>query len=372
VSSPAATSGSSTSAIVPAAQLPIGALDTLHIDVDGQADLSKDYIVDSLGEIQMPYVGKILVDGMSSEEVRTAVIRKLSRFYQNVSVSVARLSIGQEPVSVSGAVSKTGSVLVSRGGRVNDAVQQAGVLPTSDLERVQLTNQMGITTFVNIKRYLETGDLTDNPVVNTSSIVFVPIKSAQLSQTMSVNVVGAVVRPGHLDLQGGATVYDAISLSGGLSPMAASDGIFVESIGKIVDYKLKWGDISKNPADTVSNPVLKDGDRVIIPETNRTYVVMGAVREPKVYSYAADMSLSDAIAAAGGYNSDANLQKVKVVRQLPTGSHTYVLDIREPDQGVAFKLASGDHISISTKSAGYRVDPVAVAGVIIGIWGLTR
>ena len=59
--------------------LTIGPYDTLHMEMDGQPDLSHDYVVDSNGDLQMQYVGKIPVGGLTVDQAQAVITTRFKR-----------------------------------------------------------------------------------------------------------------------------------------------------------------------------------------------------------------------------------------------------------------------------------------------------
>lgn len=74
--------------------------------------------------------------------------------------------------------------------------------------------------------------------------------------------------------------------------------------------------------------------------------VLGEVRTPGHGRWADTMTLTDVIAAAGGFKSGADLKRVVIQR----GDSSFTLDCRNPDTIKQFKIHSGDLILVALAS----------------------
>jgi len=141
-----------------------------------------------------------------------------------------------------------------------------------------------------------------------------------------IYVHGQVLRPGKYELSGTPNVWEAVREAGGATPDASLDAIKLiraKGDGKrtmIVNLQeaIDTGDFSKLPK-------LKPGDTIIVPTRairqfgSSAVNVIGAVLHPAPYVLTGEKRLIDAILAAGGPTEDANLHKVKLIRNLPDG-----------------------------------------------------
>src|SRR5262249_4106521 len=68
--------------------------------------------------------------------------------------------------------------------------------------------------------------------------------------------------------------------------------------------------------DPQSNPYIRPGDIVSIPEAEQVFVV-GNVYKPSAIPLKVPIRFSEAIAMAGGALPDSNLEQIRLVRQVP-------------------------------------------------------
>ena len=130
-----------------------------------------------------------------------------------------------------------------------------------------------------------------------------------------VYVVGEVQTPGVLPLNDlPMTIADAISLSGGLTPVAWKSGVNVARGGKVYEIDLK---ALYDFADSSQNLMLRHGDIVnVLDRSQQKVFVMGEVRNPKsVEIVNGELTLAAALGEVGGFNQNtANPGGVYVIR----------------------------------------------------------
>jgi protein involved in polysaccharide export with SLBB domain len=163
-----------------------------------------------------------------------------------------------------------------------------------------------------------------------------------------------------------------LSVAGGLLPNADPKSVYVQSIGASDNVIVNITQASASPSSQMVNPPLKDGDRVVVPENQTFFSIIGAVHTPKEYPFRANLTLLDAFTLAGGYEANADLAHVKVTRSDVGGPKTIEINAKDPNNSAAFHLQSGDNVSVGVKSLPYRIDPLALLGIAVGIWGATR
>ena len=114
--------------------------------------------------------------------------------------------------------------------------------------------------------YLETGNTDGNPYVLDGDTVFVPGRPKVTIQQISVSVIGAVAKPGRFDVPLGTTVYDAVTMAGGLTTSADGNNAYIQPLDSTDHTLVKYSVAASSPGLPDANPVLKDGDKLVIPE----------------------------------------------------------------------------------------------------------
>ncbi len=128
--------------------------------------------------------------------------------------------------------------------------------------------------------------------------------------SQQVQVLGAVGKPGVYPLSGPTTLLDILTLAGGTTETSAGEVRVQHAGGEgAVDVVKLDGLLS----GTVADLPLRNGDLVYVPE--RVYVyVAGEVNRPGPVPWRDGLTVSQAITAAGGATSLADLRRVIVLR----------------------------------------------------------
>jgi len=247
--------------------------DSVRLDVPQRDDLGRILSVDAKGEVSLPIVGTIRVEGLTLDEAKGTILRSIQEVYPSVQAITLSL-IGEESrrlIYVQGQVARPGKYEFGGTPSVWDAVKEAGgALAAGSLESVRIVRTSGegsTTTLVNLQAALDSGDLKSLPTLKPGDTVIVPERTATYTGTGAVNVFGAVLHPAAYPLTGEKMLSDAILAAGGPAEGAklskvtiirpAKDG---RTVTISVDFRryLDTGDIRQNPPilpnDTVSVP----------------------------------------------------------------------------------------------------------------------
>jgi polysaccharide export outer membrane protein len=151
----------------------------------------------------------------------------------------------------------------------------------------------------------------------------------QNSQPLSV--IGAVEKPGNFFTNRRLTLLELLSFAGGQDVEKAGSKIQVARVGGISGCKTDLNAeaeqtdaptfFSYNLADVLkgkTNPVMRPGDIVVVLETEQAYVT-GNVLKPQAVPLKQTVTLTQAIAAAGGTLPATKKNQVRIVRQGATG-----------------------------------------------------
>ncbi len=333
-----------------AAEQPISPGDRLNVNVVGEPDLTRVYIVDAEGDIVVPLVGKIGVKGQGPAMVREELAKRLTRFVRNPQVNVEFAERASITVGFTGMVGKAGPVTLKKGARLLDGLAQAqGVTPDADTQFVRLQRRGEAVARAMDLRKLLSGDATLNVELEDGDAVYVP----PLPQH-TIRVLGAVNKPGDLQRREQVTLLDAVLTTGGLTADADKRKVQVLRKGSQTPEAVNLDDVLSGRG---ANLVLKDGDVVTIPALARVRVkVFGSVAKPGDADLQVGATLLEAITASGGFGMDAD--RTAVIVTLPNGDTRRVnLEMINGPDG-ALPLPDGARISVAPQT----VFRVAVAG----------
>ena len=125
-------------AVAPAAEYHVGPGDVLRVNVFGHPMLGSQVVgdtggspVDGTGNIQLPLVGPVGVNGMSLLEVRAAVTQALRRYLKEPMVDVSLIRFGSQRFIVLGEARNPGVYTLERPMSAMEALAMAGGYSTS-------------------------------------------------------------------------------------------------------------------------------------------------------------------------------------------------------------------------------------------------
>jgi polysaccharide export outer membrane protein len=177
-----------------------------------------------------------------------------------------------------------------------------------------------------------------------------------------VAVMGAVDKPGQFQLQRRVRLLELVSLAGGPTERAGQR-ILVAHSTEISTCEesaaasasgFESYDLDKTlKADSVSNPYVHAGDIITVPEAQLVFVV-GNVFRPTSIPLKERITLSQAVAMAGGTMPDSKKESIRVLRQLPgsTAKTEIVVDLNAISRRKAddLELMPNDIIDVPTSS----------------------
>jgi polysaccharide biosynthesis/export protein len=181
-----------------------------------------------------------------------------------------------------------------------------------------------------------------------------------------VAVVGAVDKPGQFQMQRRVRLLELVSLAGGPTDRAgqrilvahATDVSTCDESAAASSGGFESFDLNNTlKANEVSNPYVHPGDVITIPEAQQVFVV-GEVFRPTTIPLKERVTVSQAVAMAGGTMPDAKNNSIRILRQSP-GSSTkteIVVDLNAISKRQANdpELMPNDIIEVPT-STGKRI-----------------
>jgi protein involved in polysaccharide export with SLBB domain len=226
------------------------------------------FVVQADGTIQYPLAGRILVAGLTPAEARDAVTHALRKYMKHPSVTVAVAQQGQMGVLVYGNVKNTGKYLLRSGARLSDAVAAAGGVAVFNGEypTARVSELDGTLAVANLEKLLREGDATQNLPLEDNSIVYV-----NGGETIRVQVLGAVSRPGNVEVNVGDRLTMALARSGA-EAAAHSDlnRVYLTRIDPATGKTLPSYEINVYQAlergDQRYDPILRKDDKIYVPE----------------------------------------------------------------------------------------------------------
>ena len=178
------------------------------------------------------------------------------------------------------------------------------------------------------------------------------------TRTVSINVMGEVMKPGTYTLSAFASVFNALYMAGGTNDIGTLRNIKIYrnnrlvSVCDIYDYILN--------GKMTGNVRLHDGDVIIVGPYDCLVNITGKVKRPMYYEMKRNESLQTLLRYAGGFTGDAYKKAVRVNRK--TGREYAVFNVDEFDMS-SFRIADGDSVSVDSILPRYQ-NTVEIKGAV--------
>jgi protein involved in polysaccharide export with SLBB domain len=303
----------------PPLDYPIGVYDRIIVSLWNGAEATLDYTVARDGSIFPTSIGKIYLQGLTFENVRSLITQRFRSFVPpstNISVS-----LGQPrtiSINVAGEVKKQGPVTVSAFTNAFNVIALAGG-PTdlANLRDIQIKRNGKIIDILDVYKYLTTGDFGKHIYLENNDFVILQTVEKK------VKAEGKFKRPMYYQLKKDEGMKDLLRYSGGLERDAFSSGV------KIYRTELEKQIIKDVNATAIINPTnderlkgqdfpLVDGDIIRVIAVNPGLInkveIKGEVSYPGQYETRKGDKLFDIINRAGGITRNTYLPRAYIFR----------------------------------------------------------
>jgi len=167
-------------------------------------------------------------------------------------------------------------------------------------------------------------------------------------QSQPVAAIGAVGAPGRFQLQRRVRLLELLTYAGGPGPAAGRSVQIIHDAAAPSCEAAPTSDadsfVSFNLSDTLrgveqANPYVRPGDIITIPVADQVFV-LGNIRNPAPIPLKDSITISQAIAMAGGTLPDTKRERVRIVRQGQGGTRTEIfVDLKAIDKQQAQDIA---------------------------------
>lgn len=359
----------------------IGVDDMLNIVVIGHDELTQTVQVLNDGKINVNGIqDSIKAEGLTVSELQKRVYKGLERLYNNLEVTLSVKESRSRIVTITGT-KMSGIFPLKKGMRVSNLIAAGGGLPTkTKLVVGSLLRNANKTDVTRIK--LDIGKIVgetpdpeaDMPLKSGDIIVLDTIED---SPPPSYSVIGAVTKSGTypLPLDGTSiTVAHAVAMAGGQTEKAALTRASLQRKGAKIALNL-YPLLVEGKAEASEGKVeMKDGDVLLIPEREDTFLVLGQVNKPGPFFFpeTKPVTVMEALAQGGGPTQQAELRHASVLRKVngKTVSLKFNLlsKLNKADVTDADNLQPGDVLYIPQRgrqiSLGEALNPLYILSVM--------
>ena len=292
------------------------------------------------GEILFPDAGAIFVAGLTLRQAEAKVRESLRSYVRGKGLVFSLYRPRRFRLPVLGEVGRPGVVTVTAPVRASEAIEAAGGVSTGGARRGIVVRRGADSLRVDLVRYGTLGDLSGNPLVFETDVIFVPASGKY------AEILGAVPHPGRYDLLLGDRVSDLIALAGGPLPRAALDRAELERFEGAGERARRTILLSEEAglARGGEDPELHELDRVFIPsravyKDGAAVDVIGEASHPGPYSIREGVDgVRSVLGRAGGITEFADVSRARIEREAESAS-----------RDTAFLRLSSDHQSLLTE-----------------------
>lgn len=268
----------------------IGPGDVLRIRVWGQVSFQVNLEVDRSGEVFVPQVGPVHVEGLRFSELSGHLRAAIGRVYRNFDLTVDVGQVRSIQVYVTGQARRPGVYTVSALSTLVDALFAAGGPSVEgSLRHIELLRGAKTVADFDLYDLLVRGDKSRDVKLAAGDVLFIPPAGAEVALT------GSVRTPGIYELRGAEPLSAVLAYAGGETAMASGARISIE---RIEDRSYRQAlEVSDNTQGLATKLAQGDLIRVypVLPAYRKTVILRGHMANPGRYAWHAGMRLSDLI-----------------------------------------------------------------------------
>jgi protein involved in polysaccharide export with SLBB domain len=305
----------------------LGPGDVVFLEVDAHKSLTKTFKLRPSGDIMVPFVGRVKVGGLTVQQARRVLTRRLGTYFRDLGKVRLRVVERKKFVWIKGWVKQPGRYLL----RSDDGVEvllrkSGGVRAGARLDALWVHSPGKAPVKFNLLKYYQQGARHQAVELVRGSVVFVPVSGRQSPEvgvrgvrpgTSELAILGAVRNPGVYPCYWKVSLLHALAMTGGpLLKSKLQEVLITPPKGKTFWFDLKayYKGTSKRPL-----PKLVPGTVVMVPfevvgRSGRGPVrILGEVGRPGEWRGTHEKQLTGWLARVGGPTSNADMSSVSVV-----------------------------------------------------------
>ena len=330
----------------------VGPGDNVTVELFGKKSARYLLVVNRDGTLNVPEFGPIQVTGLTFDEMRAEIDRRVSGQMIGVRASVTMGELRSVRIFVVGDVKRPGSYTVSSLSTITNALfTSGGVSQIGSLRNIQLKRGGTTVTTLDLYDLLLRGDTSRDLQLRQGDALFVP----PIGRTAAV--AGQIRRPAIYEFRDGTSASEIIALAGGLQPDADPRAVRLERIG--ADQQRAVVNLDLSTAAGAGHALLA-GDVLTVPKVfadTRGVTLEGQVLRPGSYAWRPGMRLTELFGSLQMFQLNADQRYVLIRREsLPQRR----LDVISADLVRAFErpateddpeLHSGDRVLVFGRDA---------------------
>lgn len=300
----------------------VGPDDKLLIDITGDNEASYNLEVSPEGVINLQYIGRISVGGLTIDQATSKIRSAMSKTYPalrsgrtNLAVNLG--NIRSIKVVLTGYLVKPGTYTLPSLATVYNALYASGgPAQNGSFRKIQIIRNNKIISTVDVYDFLLKGVQQGNIRLQDQDVINVPVYDKR------VEITGEVKRSALFEVVNGESLKDVLDFAGGFTTQAYTAKI---KSFQNTDKERKITDISASEFNSYSP---KNGDKYIVEAIldrfeNRVEI-LGAVFRPGVYELEKGLTLRGLINKSDGLTEDAFLNRGYINRLNPDNTQALI------------------------------------------------
>lgn len=286
---------------------PLGPGDFLMIRVFTLDPFEESVKVSQDGKLILPIISEIDVAGITIQDLREILIEEYKEYYSDFTLSVELTTVKKIQVFVFGKAGKPGIYTVFANTTLLDFLQRINLSTNGDTRRM-IHHRGDVATEIDPFRLSILGEMEKhNMYLQFGDRIEIPLRQK------SVSLTGRIFRPGIYEVLEGETLEDILVLAGGPDP-------FADIIDSVIERALPDGTFERIRIDLAriisgeETFELQNRDRLYVPPREAYIYMLGAVKIPGRYLFVEGKSVEQYLAEAGGYEKDAHLAFITIIR----------------------------------------------------------
>ncbi|MCP4351476.1 MAG: polysaccharide export protein [Desulfobacterales bacterium] len=263
----------------------IGPRDVLSLTIyaGGEKQHEVEITVAADGQINIPFIGPVRAQGLSTSELETSISKPLAKdYFVNPEINIQIKEYHSLSYYISGAVNSPGlyemtskatilKLIAKAGGVLSNRGNVAYILrdSTKKIEQGEVAENLisrNEPIKVDLIRLLDKGDMTHNETLQSGDVVYIPPEKALHMAESNIYVEGEVRNPGVYPYQSGLTALSACIMAGGFGKFAAPNRtrIIRKKGGERITIDI---DLNKVKKGKIPDIELEPGDMIHVEES---------------------------------------------------------------------------------------------------------
>ena len=325
----------------------LGPDDELIVNVYGYSEIKYNLEVNESGEVYIPNVGPVFVNGLTIEQATKKIRNKLaSTIYRAITTGQTKVQIKLGKirsirVTVIGEAYKPGTYTVSSLTTLFNVLYLCG--GPSDMgsfRQIEVVRGNAVIRKADLYAFLTSGSQKDNILLQEGDVVRIPYYENR------VKISGNIKRQGRYEILPGEKVDKLLSYCGSFNELAYKNNVVVT---RVSENERKVIDIANTAFQSFE---IKSGDEYFVNKLQNIVLdkvtITGSVFRPGTYEANNQLTLKKLIEKVGGVLEDAYMERVNVYRiekgKLPS-IYSVGLDSVLNDQ-TDFSISKGDSVHV--------------------------